>query len=78
MDIKTDEDKARQIQIITQSKGQLEASVTKVEPHLIREEFEEYCDALSTCTAYMLKIQKRIKDIHLSTDDISDDFEKPF
>ena len=58
-----EEEKRKIQQQVAQSKGQLEASINKVEEHLNREEFEDYCDAMATCTTYMTKIQKRIKDI---------------
>ena len=60
--LNTEQEKTKALQSIVQSKGQLEASINKVEDHLNREEFEEYCDAMATCTTYMTKIQKRIKD----------------
>ena len=55
------ENQQKEVAKITQSKGQLEASINKVEDYLSREEFEDYCDAITTCTSYMLKITKRIK-----------------
>lgn len=58
-----EEEKRKILQQVAQSKGQLEASINKVEEYLNREEFEDYCDAMATCTTYMTKIQKRIKDI---------------
>ena len=33
----------KQVQILTQSTGQLKASITKVEGHLSDEEFKDYC-----------------------------------
>ena len=58
-----EEEKRKILQQVAQSKGQLEASINKVEEYLNREEFEDYCDAMATCTTYITKIQKRIKDI---------------
>ena len=58
-----EEEKRKIQQQVAQSKGQLEASINKVEEYLNREEFEDYCDAMATCTTYITKIQKRIKDI---------------
>lgn len=54
---------------IQQAKGQLEASVAKVEPYLTREEFEDYCDNLYTCAAYLTKIKSRIKNQYPLTPD---------
>lgn len=45
---------------INQTKGQLEASVSKVEPYLNQDEFADYCDALYTCVAYIAKIKQRV------------------
>ena len=58
----TDEEKERELKILTQSKGQLEASITKVDKHLSGSDFEDYCDAIYTCVAYVQKIQKQIRD----------------
>lgn len=62
--LNTEEEKKKALSIIVQSKGQLEASINKVEEHLDREEFEEYCDAMATCTTYLNKIQRRIKEVN--------------
>lgn len=58
----TNEEKDKELKILTQSKGQLEASITKVDKHLSGSDFEDYCDAIYTCVAYIQKIQKQIKD----------------
>lgn len=58
--IKEDIDKA--ITVLRQSKGQLEASIQKVEPHLNIEEFKDYCDSIHTCLAYQDTIIKKLKD----------------
>ena len=59
------EEKEKELLILVQSKGQLEASVNKVEKFLTKEEFADYCDNLYTCVAYNQKIQKSIKDFRL-------------
>ena len=59
------EEKEKELLILTQSKGQLEASINKVEKFLTKEEFADYCDNLYTCVAYNQKIQKSIKDFEL-------------
>lgn len=58
--IKEDKDKA--IVTIKQSKGQLEASIQKVEAFLNIEEFKDYCDSVHTCMAYQDVVLKRIKE----------------
>ena len=45
-----------------QAIGQLTASIAKVEPYLEIDEFNDYCDNLYTCVAYLEKVKKRIKD----------------
>lgn len=62
MDYNLNENQQKDIASLNQYKGQLEASINKVEEYLDRDEFEDYCDAMATCTAYILKINKRIKD----------------
>lgn len=62
MNFKTLEEKQKELNILTQSKGQLEASITKVEKHLSSEDFKDYCDALYTCVGYIQLIQKQIRD----------------
>ena len=79
----TKEERDKELNILVQSKGQLEASVTKVEKHLNMEDFKDYCDALYTCVAYNQKIQKRIKNTIIVKSDNSntsfeDDDDKPF
>lgn len=66
MVIKTNEDKNKVVNSLQQSKGQLEASVSKVEPFLDSEDFKDYCDAIYTCVAYQQKIQKEVKEIIIS------------
>lgn len=56
------EERDKELSILAQSKGQLEASINKVEKHLSKEDFHDYCDAIYTCIAYNQKIQKEIKD----------------
>ena len=58
----TKEERQKEIVKIQQSKGQLLASIEKVEKYLPLEEFKDYCDAIYTAVAYMQKIQKQIKD----------------
>lgn len=53
----------KEVVIIKQSKGQLEASIQKVEPYLDIEEFKDYCDSVHTCLAYQDTIIKKLKDL---------------
>ena len=51
----------KQVQILTQSTGQLKASINKVEGHLSDEEFKDYCDHIYSAVAYQDLISKRIR-----------------
>ena len=51
----------RQKEIIQQSRGQLLASIEKVEKYLPLEDFKDYCDAVYTAVAYQDVILKAIK-----------------
>lgn len=53
----------RQKEIIKfqQSKGQLLASIEKVEDYLSLEDFKDYCDAIYTAIAYQDVILKLVK-----------------
>lgn len=46
---------------IAQAKGQMEATFVKVEPYLDQNEFEDYCDNMQICLAYLEKVKSRIK-----------------
>lgn len=46
---------------INQVKGQMEASIAKVEPYLTQRELEDFCDNAYTCIAYLEKIRAKIK-----------------
>ena len=45
-------------EIINQQIGQIEASIEKIEPHLNKEQFQEYCDSAYTMIAYWAKQAK--------------------
>ena len=51
----------KQKEIIQQSRGQLLASIEKVEKYLPLEDFKDYCDAVYTAVAYQDVILKAIK-----------------
>ena len=51
----------KQKEIIQQSRGQLLASIEKVEKYLPLEDFKDYCDAIYTAVAYQDVISKAIK-----------------
>ena len=51
----------KQVQIITQSTGQLKASINKVVDHLSDEEFKDYCDHIYSAVTYQDLISKRIR-----------------
>lgn len=55
------ENTEKDIKLIQQSKGQLEASIDKVRTYLTDEEFRDYNDALYTCVGYQQLIMKRMK-----------------
>ena len=55
------EEKQKEIIKIQQSKGQLLASIEKIEKYLPLEDFKDYCDAIYTAVAYQDVILKAIK-----------------
>lgn len=61
MDQPNQQTQDKQVNLITQSKGQLEASINKVLPYLTDDEFRDYNDAIYTAVGYMQLILKRIK-----------------
>ena len=48
----TKEERQKEIVKVQQSKGQLLASIEKVEKYLPLEDFKDYCDAIYTAVAY--------------------------
>ena len=57
----TKEERQKEIVKFQQSKGQLLASIEKVEKYLPLEDFKDYCDAIYTAVAYQDTILKLIK-----------------
>ena len=57
----TKEERQKEIVKFQQSKGQLLASIEKVEKYLPLEYFKDYCDAIYTAVAYQDVISKAIK-----------------
>ena len=57
----TKEERQKEIIKFQQSKGQLLASIEKVEKYLPLEDFKDYCDAIYTAVAYQDVISKAIK-----------------
>ena len=57
------EEKQKEIVKFQQSKGQLLASIEKVEKYLSLEDFKDYCDAIYTAIAYQDVILKAIKSL---------------
>ena len=57
----TKEERQKEIVKVQQSKGQLLASIEKVEKYLPLEDFKDYCDAIYTAVAYQDIILKAIK-----------------
>ena len=55
------EEKQKEIVKFQQSKGQLLASIEKIEKYLPLEDFKDYCDAIYTAVAYQDVILKAIK-----------------
>ena len=58
---KQKEERQKEIVKFQQSKGQLLASIEKVEDYLPLEDFKDYCDAIYTAVAYQDVISKAIK-----------------
>lgn len=46
---------------IENRKAQLQESIIEVEPFLTQDEFNDYCDAISTCDTYLNLIKNRKK-----------------
>ena len=57
----TKEERQKEIVKVQQSKGQLLASIEKVEKYLPLEDFKDYCDSIYTAVAYQDLILKAIK-----------------
>ena len=57
----TNEERQKEIIKFQQSKGQLLASIEKIEDYLSLEDFKDYCDAIYTAVAYQDVISKAIK-----------------
>ena len=57
----TKEERQKEIVKVQQSKGQLLASIEKVEKYLPLEDFKDYCDAIYTAVAYQDTILKLLK-----------------
>lgn len=55
------EERQKEIIKFQQSKGQLLASIEKVEDYLSLEDFKDYCDAIYTAIAYQDTILKLLK-----------------
>lgn len=55
------EERQKEIVRFQQSKGQLLASIEKVEDYLPLEDFKDYCDAIYTAVAYQDTILKLLK-----------------
>ena len=55
------EERQKEIVKFQQSKGQLLASIEKIEDYLPLEDFKDYCDAIYTAVAYQNKILKLLK-----------------
>ena len=57
----TKEERQKEIIKFQQSKGQLLASIEKVEKYLPLEDFKDYCDSIYTAVAYQDVVLKAIK-----------------
>lgn len=55
------EERQKEVIKFQQSKGQLLASIEKVEDYLSLEDFKDYCDAIYTAVAYQDTILKLLK-----------------
>ena len=55
------EERQKEIVKVQQSKGQLLASIEKVEKYLPLEDFKDYCDTIYTAVAYQDVILKAVK-----------------
>ena len=57
----TIEERQKEIIKFQQSKGQLLASIEKIEKYLPLEDFKDYCDSIYTAVAYQDVVLKAIK-----------------
>ena len=57
----TNEERQKEITKFQQSKGQLLASIEKIEKYLPLEDFKDYCDSIYTAVAYQDVVLKAIK-----------------
>ena len=57
----TKEERQKEITKFQQSKGQLLASIEKIEDYLSLEDFKDYCDAIYTAVAHQDIILKLLK-----------------
>ena len=57
----TKEERQKEIVKFQQSKGQLLASIEKIEDYLSLEDFKDYCDAIYTAVAHQDIILKLLK-----------------
>lgn len=57
----TTEERQKEITKFQQSKGQLLASIEKIEKYLPLEDFKDYCDSIYTAVAYQDVVLKAIK-----------------
>ena len=57
----TKEERQKEIVKFQQSKGQLLASIEKVEEHLNSQDFKDYCDYIYSAVAHIDTIIKKIK-----------------
>ena len=57
----TKEERQKEIVKVQQSKGQLLASIEKVEKYLPLEDFKDYCDTIYTVVVYQDVILKLLK-----------------
>ena len=57
----TNEERQKEITKFQQSKGQLLASIEKIEKYLPLEDFKDYCDSIYTAVAYQDVVLKAVK-----------------
>ena len=55
------EERQKEITKFQQSKGQLLASIEKIEDYLSLEDFKDYCDSIYTAVAYQDTVLKLLK-----------------
>ena len=71
----TKEERQKEIVKFQQSKGQLLASIEKIENYLPLEDFKDYCDSIYTAVAYQDLILKALKSPDMQ-DNVSDLYNK--